>query len=279
LPVTFPTNLSQVPAKTPQQFPGTGNLVDYSEGIDVGYRWYQSKGLTPLFPFGFGLSYTKFAFSNLSVSAFNASHVATVTATVTNVGSVAGTDVAQLYVGDPAGTGEPPWQLKGFRRVNLAPGASASVTFTVPVHDLTSWRGPGVGGYPTTASATEADGWEAPAGSYSVGVGDSSANLPLRGSLTLPAAVGPDTVKVPAQKSQTSVIGSTVLLPIKAVDSVGGQQLRYAASGLPGGLSIDPSTGTITGEALHAGASTVTVTATDQNAFEGSASFSWTIVT
>ncbi len=278
LPVTFPTSLSEVPAKTPQQFPGTGNAVDYSEGIDVGYRWYQSKGLAPLFPFGFGLSYTKFAFSNLSVSAFNASRVATVTATVTNVGSVSGSDVAQLYVGDPASTGEPPWQLKGFRRVSLAPGASTSVTFTVPVHDLTSWGGPGAGGYPPAAAATDTDGWEAPAGSYPVGVGDSSANLPLRASLALPSAVGPDTVKVPTQRSQTSVIGAAVLLPIKAVDSAPGQQLRYAASGLPGGLSIDPSTGTITGTPFHAGVSTVTVTAIDQNAFEGGASFSWTIV-
>ncbi len=63
LPVTFPTSLSQVPASTPEQFPGVGGQVLYSEGLDVGYRWYDAKGITPLFPFGFGLSYTKFAFS------------------------------------------------------------------------------------------------------------------------------------------------------------------------------------------------------------------------
>jgi beta-glucosidase len=279
LPVTFPTSLSEVPASTPEQFPGAGNVVDYSEGIDVGYRWYQSKDLTPLFPFGFGLSYTKFAFSDLSISGFDSSKVATVTATVTNVGSVAGSDVAQLYVGDPAATGEPPWQLKGFRRVNLAAGATTSVTFNVPVHDLTRWGGPGAGGYPTAASAVDADGWEARSGSYSIGVGDSSANLPLRASINLAAAVGPDTVKVPTPKSETSAIGSPVLVAVKAVDSAPGQRLRYAASGLPGGLSIDPSTGTITGKPLNAGTNTVTVTATDGNAFEGSASFSWTIVT
>ena len=68
LPVTFPASLSQVPASTTAQFPGNGSQVQYSEGIDVGYRWYDANNLTPLFPFGFGLSYTQFAFSNLQVS-------------------------------------------------------------------------------------------------------------------------------------------------------------------------------------------------------------------
>ena len=67
LPVTFPASLSQVPAQTTAQWPGTATGVVYSEGVDIGYRWYQSQNITPLFPFGFGLSYTKFAFSNLSV--------------------------------------------------------------------------------------------------------------------------------------------------------------------------------------------------------------------
>ena len=67
LPVTFPTSLSEVPASTPAQFPGVNNEVQYSEGIDVGYRWYDSQHLTPMFPFGFGLSYTRFAFSGLRV--------------------------------------------------------------------------------------------------------------------------------------------------------------------------------------------------------------------
>ena len=95
------------------------------EGVDVGYRWYQAKNIAPLFPFGFGLSYTSFGFTNLHVSALGAGGTATVTATVTNTGSRAGVDVAQLYVGDPASTGEPPAQLKGFQRVSLQPGASS----------------------------------------------------------------------------------------------------------------------------------------------------------
>lgn len=74
--------------------------MDYSEGVDIGYRWYQSQGITPLFPFGYGLSYANFSFSGLSVGSFNADGVATVTAKITNTGSVAGADVAQMYVGD-----------------------------------------------------------------------------------------------------------------------------------------------------------------------------------
>src|SRR6185312_9633621 len=88
LPVTFPSSLSQVPAQTTAQWPGTSAGVNYSEGVNIGYRWYQSQNINPAFPFGFGLSYTKFSFSNLSVGAFNASGNATVTATMTNTGSV-----------------------------------------------------------------------------------------------------------------------------------------------------------------------------------------------
>ena len=68
LPVTFPTDLSQVPASTPQQFPGVNGQVDYSEGIDIGYRHYDATGETPLFPFGFGLSYTSFKYIHLKIT-------------------------------------------------------------------------------------------------------------------------------------------------------------------------------------------------------------------
>ena len=172
LPVTFPASLSQVPAQTTAQWPGTSTGVTYSEGVDIGYRWYQSQNITPLFPFGYGLSYTKFSFSNLNVGAFNANGKATVTATVTNTGSVAGADVAQLYVGDPAASQDPPEQLAGFQRVTLNPGQSATVTFPLTIHDLASW------------SPTD-NAWEAQAGTYSISVGDSSANLPLTGSTSL----------------------------------------------------------------------------------------------
>jgi beta-glucosidase len=175
LPITFPTSLSQVPAGTAAQWPGTNGTVQYSEGLNVGYRWYDANNVTPLFPFGFGLSYTSFSYSSLNVGALSNGQ-ATVTATVTNTGSRAGTDVAQLYVGDPASAGEPPHQLKGFQRVTLNPGASATVTFTVTAHDLASWD-------------TTSNNWIASAGTYQIRVGDSSRTLPLTGTLSLSAPI------------------------------------------------------------------------------------------
>ena len=87
LTVTFPTSLSEVPASTAAQWPGVNGTVQYSEGVDVGYRWYNAQKLTPLYPFGYGLSYTTFSFSNLKVGTLTAGGAATVTATVTNTGS------------------------------------------------------------------------------------------------------------------------------------------------------------------------------------------------
>jgi beta-glucosidase len=171
LPVTFPTSLSAVPASTTAQWPGTNGQVQYSEGLDIGYRWYDASNVTPLFPFGFGLSYTAFSFSGLQVGAMSGNQ-ATVKATVTNTG----TQVAQLYVGDPAAAGEPPHQLKGFQRITLSPGQSGTVTFTVTAHDLASWD-------------TTANNWIAGAGSYQILVGDSSRNLPLTGTVTLGSAI------------------------------------------------------------------------------------------
>jgi len=177
LPATFPRSLSQVPASTPAQFPGVGGQVQYSEGIDVGYRWYDARNLTPLFPFGYGLSYTTFAFSDLRVTppqlAGRGAPV-TVTARVTNTGPVTGAEVAQLYLGDPAAAGEPPRQLKGFQKVTLRPGQSAVVSFTLDRHDLSYWN-------------DSANGWVVPDGGFRVYVGDSSAlsGLPLRGGFTV----------------------------------------------------------------------------------------------
>jgi beta-glucosidase len=172
LPVTFPQDLTQVPAHTPQQFPGVNGRVHYSEGLNVGYRWYDGQNITPMFPFGFGLSYTSFAFSRLHIIAgTSSSPVVTVTARVTNTGKVAGSDVAQLYLGDPPIAGELPRQLKGFQKVTLNPGQSTKVTFTLDSHDLSYWK-------------SSVNNWVVPNGRFHVFAGDSSAlaNLPLHGS-------------------------------------------------------------------------------------------------
>src|SRR5262249_6910061 len=127
LPVTFPAGLSQVPASTTAQFPGNGSQVQYSEGIDVGYRWYDANNLTPVFPFRFGLRSPKSASSNLQVSPgpVDGTQNVRVTARSTTPGRRAGSDVAQLSLGAPPAAGEPPRQLAGFQRVTLAAGASA----------------------------------------------------------------------------------------------------------------------------------------------------------
>ncbi len=165
LPVTFPKSLADVPAATPAQWPGVDGKVSYAEGLLVGYRWYDAKRIAPLFPFGFGLSYTTFRFERIHVVRGRGRTV-TVSANVTNTGRRAGADVVQLYVGMPAATGEPPWQLKGFRTVRLAPGQTRRVTFSLGAAAFAHWD-------------TAAHRWTVSAGRYRIGVGDSSANLPL----------------------------------------------------------------------------------------------------
>ena len=201
LPETFPTSLSEIPTASRSQFPGVDGKVDYSEGLDVGYRWYDAKHVTPLFPFGYGLSYTSFSFKHLTVtprSVVNSTSgpdsskgqgatVAKVTAVITNTGNVRGSDVAQLYIGDPAVAGEPPRQLEGFHRVTLQPHQSQTVTFTITGHELSYFN-------------TAANGWTLPTGRFSLYVGDSSAltSLPLRGTLNVTKTIGNRYVRLTA---------------------------------------------------------------------------------
>jgi beta-glucosidase len=203
LPVTFPTSLTQVPAATPAQFPGVNGQVHYSEGIDVGYRSYDARNATPLFPFGYGLSYTRFAYRNLQVSGDPRSGVGnvTVTATVTNVGSRAGSDVAQLYLADPAAAGEPPRQLVGFERVTLSPGRSTRVQFTVTPRDTWWW-------------SESANGWSQSSGHYGLFVGDSSAlaDLPLHGGFSIDATPAARQVQIQAPSTMTAGSPSTVVV-------------------------------------------------------------------
>ena len=226
LPVTFPASLSQVPASTTAQFPGNGSTVQYSEGIDVGYRWYDAKDITPMFPFGFGLSYTQFAFSHLSVSPAveDGTQEVRVSATVTNVGHRAGTEVAQLYLADPAGSGEPPRQLAGFQRVSLAPGASARVSFTVTPQEMSWWD-------------DTANGWTQTAGTYQVYVGDSSAlaGLPLRGSFTMATTPGARQVTVSAPSAMQPGQAAAVRVTLTAAGDATLNAVRLALQ-LPAGL-------------------------------------------
>ena len=164
LPVTFPASVAQGPLRTAAQYPGVNGTMSYSEGLLVGYRWYDAERLTPLFPFGFGLSYTSFAFSGLRVTGDGPDYV--VSYTITNTGHRAGADVGQVYISDPPATGEPPQQLKGFSRTVLAPGQSRLVSVSL---------GPSA----FSVYSTTARRWVEPPGCYTVGVGDSSRHEPL----------------------------------------------------------------------------------------------------
>jgi beta-glucosidase len=270
LPVTFPKSLADVPANTTAQWPGTNSSITYSEGLNVGYRWYDDKNITPMFPFGYGMSYTSFGYSGMSVSALSGG-TATVNATVTNTGSRAGTDVVQLYVGDPASTGEPVHQLRNFERVTLDPGQSQNVTFPVSTHDLAYWD--------TTNSV-----WTTAAGNYQILVGDSSRNLPLTGNLTVAntssvtvatavsdaAASTNSTFSLPSPCGMSSPVGKAVNWTFGTASGV-----SYTASSLPPGLSIS-SDGVITGSATEKGSYTVTVTGHNTAGATANASFVWT---
>jgi beta-glucosidase len=263
LTVTFPTSLSQVPANTTAQWPGTNGTVQYSEGVNVGYRWYNSQNLTPLFPFGFGLSYTTFSFSNLSVGSLTAGGQATVTATVTNTGTKAGADVAQLYVTDPAASGQPPKQLEGFARVNLQPGASQTVSFPITQQNLQYWN-------------TSSNAFATSTGNYGISVGDSNANLPLTGTLAVASSQLGQPVTITNPGPQENIAGTGVSVPVTAGDSTSGQTPTFTATGLPAGTSISAA-GTISGTPSTAGTSTVTVTAKDGNGALANTTFTWTI--
>jgi beta-glucosidase len=171
LPMTFPKQASDVPAHTSQQYPGVNGTAQYSEGVFVGYRYYDANHITPLFPFGHGLSYTTFSYSNLSVTP--ASGAISVSLDVTNTGSRAGAEVVQLYVGIPSSTSipEPPEQLKGFLKVSLSPGQTSHITFPLPTSALAYWD-------------VNTHGWVVQKGTYQIMLGSSSSDIRLTGSLT-----------------------------------------------------------------------------------------------
>jgi len=170
-PVTFPMNETQTPLATPQQYPGVGGHVTYSEGLLMGYRWYDAKNEVPLYPFGFGLSYTRFNYSNLRTSQGTAS--IKVSVDITNSGKVAGAEVPQLYISYPKSAGEPPKVLRAFEKVFLAPGSTSTVIFTPLVaQDFSIWD-------------VSVHAWAAVKGNFTLSVGASSRDIRLQTSLAI----------------------------------------------------------------------------------------------
>ena len=138
LPITFPASPYAQPASTVAEFPGIDAEVNFgTHGLDIGYRWYQANGVTPLFPFGYGLDYTTFALSNAQIVPLPGGGY-TVQVDVTNIGSRSGADVVQVYVAYPPGLGEPPEQLRAFKKVVVAPGATTRVKLVLPASDFAS---------------------------------------------------------------------------------------------------------------------------------------------
>ncbi|MFD0686928.1 beta-glucosidase family protein [Actinomadura fibrosa] len=173
LPVTFPVAENDAPtAGNAAQYPGVGKTTTFSEGVMVGYRHYDAKGIAPRFPFGHGLSYTTFAYSGLTVGSGSAQ------VTVTNTGTRPGVAVPQLYVGMPSpgsGIPQPPKQLKGYAKLTLAPGQSSRVTFPLTTRSLAYWN-------------TAAGAWKVADGCYKIMVGGSSRAIAQTGTLGTCAA-------------------------------------------------------------------------------------------
>ncbi|NCD20282.1 MAG: glycosyl hydrolase, partial [Actinobacteria bacterium] len=166
----------------PVRYPGTDEgegwpTMRYTEGLKVGYRWFQSQGIAPLFPFGYGLSYTTFEVSDVAVTPEQSDGAAplTVSATVRNTGEVAGAEVVQVYLGIPV-DGQPPKRLVGFRKVWLEPGEEQAVEIVVDPaatnHPLSVWD------YCTQSFAVKP-------GEYTVYVGTSSEDTPFTATVTV----------------------------------------------------------------------------------------------
>ena len=170
LPLTLPRAENEV-GFTDAMWPGVGDkqrVASYSEGLLVGYRWYNAHNATPAFPFGHGLSYTTFALAGLRASPTR------VTVTVTNTGRRPGAAAPQLYLTFPPSAGEPPGQLRGFAQAQLEPGESAEVRFPLRARDMSVWN-----------ATTHA--WQLVHGSFGVAVGLSSRDAAaLRGAFRSP---------------------------------------------------------------------------------------------
>ncbi len=169
LPVTFPASGDGVPTGALSAWPGVDGTVEFAGGLQIGYRYDAAHGVRPLFPFGFGLSYTSFGLSGLSLSRSPGGVTATVR--VENTGGRSGSEVVQAYLSFPAAAGEPPIVLAAFGRVELAPGASADVALDVPTSAFEAF----IGGR-----------FRPVAGDYTLHVGTSSMDLPLAVRLVAP---------------------------------------------------------------------------------------------
>jgi beta-glucosidase len=181
LTVTYPTSEQATPPGPQNPWNGIASPnINYSEGIDVGYKGYDVAGIDPLFPFGYGLSYTTFGYSQLGVHAPN-SHASRLEKVqiefrVRNTGHRTGTETAEVYVGLPASTGEPPKRLVGYKQVTLAPGRSAIVHLKID---------PAAPNHPLSYFDDASHSWQMAPGEYRIYVGTSERDTPLTGTFNI----------------------------------------------------------------------------------------------
>ena len=189
LPETFPRKLSDNPSYL--FYGGEKNEVDYREGIFVGYRYYDRKEMDVLFPFGHGLSYTTFEYTDLWLSSGEITDEQTLTATVTvrNTGDRTGKTVIQLYVSDVESTPlRPVRELKGFEKVELTPGQTKQITFTLDKRSFAYWN-------------QEIGDWHVESGTFRIEIGQSSRDIRLTESVVVNS-----TVELPRKYSMDSIV-------------------------------------------------------------------------
>ncbi|MBB6634703.1 beta-glucosidase family protein [Cohnella thailandensis] len=220
---TFPEKLSDNPSFL--FFPGEEDRVEYREGIFVGYRYYDSKQVKPLFPFGHGLSYTTFDYSDLQLGSDRLSDADTleVRATVRNAGSRAGKEVVQLYVRDAESTViRPAKELKGFAKVELQPGESKTVTFVLDKRSFAYYN-------------EKLGDWHVETGDFEILIGRSSADIVLSGTVRVES-----TVALPLEVHRNSLLGDLMNDPRTAPMVSGLLQQFQAGMGVGSGESEAP---------------------------------------
>ncbi|MGI8881684.1 MAG: glycoside hydrolase family 3 C-terminal domain-containing protein [Jatrophihabitans sp.] len=214
---TIPVRLTDNPASL--NFPGEAGHVRYGEGVFVGYRGYDATEREVSYPFGHGLSYTSFEYRDLRLtntgSAADGDLSVAVTFEVANVGGVPGSEVAQVYLGDPdAAVARPPRELRAFQKATVQPGESAQVTVHLTTRDFSYW-------------STQTQGWALEGGEFVIEVGASSRDIRLRESITVeaPGVAGPLTADSSLEEWLT--------------DPAGGAALRSALAGSTGGTALE----------------------------------------
>ncbi len=236
LPETFPAKLEDNPSYL--FFQGEGDVVEYREGVFVGYRYYESKKVEVQFPFGYGLSYTQFAYSNMNVdkNSNNDTETIKVSVEVTNAGTVTGKEVVQLYVSPALGNIlRPVIELRGFEKIQLEPNETKTVTFTLDKRSFAYWN-------------TAIHDWHVLNGKYTIHIGKSVRELVLSSSVTIES-----TTVIPVKYDFNSTLGDIMRNPRgKAILEAGQAQMFAGTQAKEMEETAQDSSGAINNEMMQA---------------------------